>query len=549
MEDKLRMNRKEIITIIDHVSHYSLLGIFLFSSVAFLFMFVINWEDWFFGMKMDGLPAGILLFTKFLITASLAYLLIRYPDKIAGITALSFLFYGFLFLDSAITVQKLTGGQEFISIISALLVMVPAGILIVRILARKTGKTNDDAMAGKSVNDPAFMMAEREKPDRYATGNTLMLVFVVIVAAFLIGSVVLSIFFSCLHSPVSTAVPVGNSLLSKVSANGTTEWQTLITGYSDFPLQVSSSPDGGFIIGGMLWLSGNTDASLRVMKFDRNGNPVWDIQRGVSAYPETNLGALQAVLPAAGEYTVVMIDGFVIRLDAEGNELWHHDYSDTIVHTSISRSDGGYLLIGDAHEGSPSEPGWKKFDGWILSADRKGGTVWEKKEPGFSNCMRALQSPEGNLLVSCFVSGSDPDQAGNQIVALDLQGNYLWKKNFVEKKDGIIYSIKPLDDGNYEVYLRGEGERKYTLDHLGNTLEEEVLPSKPDSFSHEIVPDTAYEAESLAGNRTQVKVIEAFGAESIFIMGYPMNREDLSGIYSVNPTSDGGYLVASSAKR
>ncbi len=542
------MNDNQLIEKIDQVSHYCLLGIFLFSSIAFLFIFVINWEDWFFGMKMDGFLAGILLFTKCLIAAILAYLIIRYPEMIVVISSVSVLFYGFLCLDSAITIRKLTNGQEFFSIIYAMLVLVPTSILIGHIITGKVGKKNDDATAGKTVTGPVITTFEREKPDRYATGNTLILVLAAIVAAFLIGPIVVSLFFSYLHPPVSTAVPVGDSLLSKVSANGTTEWQTLINGYSEFPLKVSPSPDGGIIIAGMFRLSGYIDPAMRVMNLDHNGNPVWDIQRGVSAYPETNLGALHAVLPTAGEYTVIMVDGFVIRLDTEGNELWHRDYADTIVHTSISRPDGGYFLIGDAHEGIPSEPGWKKFDGWILSADRNGDIVWEKKETGFSNCMRAIQSPEGNLLVSCFVSGSDPDKAGNQIVAFDIQGKTLWKKNFVEKNEGIIYSMKTPDNGTYEVFLRGEGERKYTIDYLGNSLIEELLPSGPDSFSHEVVPDTVYKAGSIAGNRTQVNVRDFSGAESVFIIGYPINRENLSVIYSVNPTSDGGYLFSSSAE-
>ncbi|MCK4268931.1 MAG: hypothetical protein KAW93_00455, partial [Methanogenium sp.] len=115
--------------------------------------------------------------------------------------------------------------------------------------------------------------------------------------------------------------------------------------------------------------------------------------------------------------------------------------------------------------------------------------------------------------------------------------------------DGIVYSMKPRDNGTVEVYLRGEGERKYTLDHQGNILKEELLPPRPDSFSHEIALYMTYDTEPLAGNRTQVNVRDRDGSEIVFIIDYPMNLENLSRIYSVDPTSDGGYLVASSAKR
>lgn len=542
------MNVNQVIKRIDHASHYCLLGMFLFSSVAFLFMFVINWEAWFFSFKLDGLFAGIDLLSRFLIAAILAYVLIKYPYKILGITAISVGFYGFLCLDSAITIYTLTKGQESFSIVPILLVLVPTGILLVQILAGKPGEKDNDAETGNTVTHPAFATVEQKKPDQYATGNTLLIVLAATLAVLLIGPAVPSLFFSVLHSPASSLVPVGDSLLSKVDANGTTEWQTLIQGYSEFPVNLAPAPDGGLILGGMFRLPGYTDSGLRVMELDHNGNPAWDFQRSVSAYPETNLGALSDVLPTAGEYTVIMVDGFVIRLDARGNELWHRDYPDTFVQTSLSRPDGGYFLIGEAHEGSPSEPGWKKFDGWILNADRQGNIIWEKKEQGFSNCGRALQSPDGILLASCSVAGTDPSSAGNKIVALDPQGNIIWNKNFVEKTDGIVNKMNTSGNGTFEVFLHGEGERKYTLDQKGNVLKDELLPAGPYAFSHESVPDISYTTESLTGNRTRVSVRALSGRTSVFTLGYPANRENLSHVYSANPTSDGGYLVSNSAE-
>ncbi|MEA2033907.1 MAG: hypothetical protein U9N40_00200 [Euryarchaeota archaeon] len=621
------MNVKRVAESLDQVFHYCLLGIFLFISVTYFIVFVINWEAWFFGMKMDGFYAGVLLFTYCLIASSLTYLLIRYPQKIAVITGLSIFFFGFLFIDSTVTVQKLSGGQELFSIFPAMLVLIPAGILIGHFLAVRLCKKGDDTARSDPGTDSTFKTAGTKKAEEYTTGQILMLALVVIVVVILfgplvlipvgiliglflavrpckkdddtvrsntvtdstlqiagtkkaenyttghllilaltafivvilLGPVVISLFFmflSSLHSIVSPSVPVpvGDSLISKVNANGITEWQTLVNGYSEFPLDVCPSHDGGFIIAGMFWLSGQTDRSLWVMKLDRNGTPVWDIHRGISAYPETDLHTIRMLLPTAGGYTVI-INGIVIRLDEQGNELWHRYYpNDNHIISSISLTDGGYILIGEVNEWGPE--GWKKFDGWLLNADREGNTVWEKKEKDFTSCRRGILSPEGNLLVSCYagcydpdVSCSDPDESGNVIVALDLQGNYLWKKKFVEKDDGIVYSMKTLDNGTVEVYLRGEGEQKYTLDHQGDILKEELLPPRPDSFSHEIALYMTYDTEPLAGNRTQVNVRNMDGSEIVFIIDYPVNLEKLSRIYSVNPTSDGGYLVASSAKR
>ncbi|WAI01442.1 hypothetical protein [Methanogenium organophilum] len=556
------MNVKRVAKSLDQLFHYCLLGILLFTSVIYFFVFVINWEAWFFGMKMDGLYAGVLLFTYCLIASSLAYFLFRYPQKIAVIAGMSIFFFGFMFIDSAVTIQKLSGGQELFSTFLAMLVLVPAGILIGHLIVVRLYKMDDDTVRSAPGTGSAFTTAGTKKSEDHTIGQILVLAVVAFAIVILFGPLVVSLsfmFFSSLQSIVSPSVavqvPVGDSLISKVDANGTTEWQTPVNGYGGSYLDVCPSHDGGFIMAGMFWLSGEQYRSLRVMKFDHNGTLIWDIHRGTSPYSETYPVTIKMLLPTAGEYTVILGDGFVIRLDDEGNELWHRYYPhDTRVVNSISLPDGGYLLVGEANERGPE--GWKKFDGWILNADREGNTVWEKKEKEFTYCRRAALSPEGNLLVNCYagcydpdVACSDPDESGDLIVALDLQGNYLWKQKFVEKDSGVVYSMKPLDNGTIEVYLRGEGEQKYTLDHEGNILKEELLPPRPDSFSHEIALYLTYETESLAGNRTQVKVSEIDGSESVFIIEYPTNLENLSRIYFVNPTSDGGYLVTSSVEQ
>lgn len=541
------MMTKPITGTIDPIFHYCLLGIFLFTSVSFFFLFVINWETWFFGIKLDGFPAGILLFIKFLIPAILSFIIVRYPEKIMVIAMVSLVFFGIFFIDSSVTIQKNTSGKEFFGIIPVLLVLIPAIILISGFLVNRRWHRDGDSVQNARITDPDFPMIVAQKQGRYSTGDTLMFALAGVVFAVIVGPVILSLLFSTMNAGVAPSGNPVDSLLTKVDENGTTEWQTLVHGYSDSPLIVSRSGNGDFIIGGMFRSSVHTDASLNVMKLGPEGNPVWNFQRGVFAYPETNLGALHAVLPTAGEYTVIMADGFVIRLDASGNELWHHRYPDVIVHSSSSLPDGGYLMAGDAHEGKPSEPGWMSFDGWILVADRQGDIRWETKETEFTNCQRAVLSSEGNVLVSCSVSDPDPGKSGNRLVALDLQGNYLWKKTFVEKTDGIIYSIRSPGNGTIEVYLRGEGEKKVVLDRKGVVVEEMLLPQKPNSFSHEFVPDISYDTEPHTGNKTRISVRELSGSGTVFSIDFPLNRDGLSRIYSVNPTSDGGYLVASSA--
>ncbi len=543
-----RMEYNKIIKFFDKLLLFFLLAILVLSALMYAFVFIINWEGWFFGIKLAGLSAGMFLLAKAVTAIVLTILLVQFPRHKKVIALMAVAYFGFILFSSAVTIQKNTGGQKSFSIELAIFFLIPLLYFLVTILTSRMDKAQETG----DTDTPATCVRIPERGIMPCTKN-IILGIAGIIALIFIWAVLIPVGFSLIapHAPFEhlNLPEAQDTLITKVNANGTTEWQTVVHGYSEFPLSVTPSTYNGFVFSGMFWFPQQNDAGLRVMNIDRNGTVIWDVQRGIRAYPsETNLGCIKTTLATCGEYTVIMCDGFVIRLNEQGEELWHRSYPDTIVNNALPQSDGAFLLMGHAHRGKPSEPGWRILDGWILKADRYGNIVWEKKEDSFSNCVKATMLMEGNLLVDCFRSSSDPNVAGNQIMAFDTRGNLLWKKNFVEKNVGVVYSMVQNRDETIDVYLRGEGERKYTLDQQGNTLNEEVLSPQPDSFSHETGPDTVYKTTSLAGNRTRVGVRSLQGSELVFIVDYPTNREDLSGIYSVNPTTDGGYLVFSTIK-
>jgi hypothetical protein len=109
------------------------------SAMIFLFVFVINWEDWFFGIKLDGLPAGLCLLAKALGAAAIVIILAQYPrHQVAGILAGTG-YFGLLFFDSAVTIQKNTYGRQSFSILLAILFLVPVLLLIIHLVMLSPG--------------------------------------------------------------------------------------------------------------------------------------------------------------------------------------------------------------------------------------------------------------------------------------------------------------------------------------------------------------------------------------------------------------------------
>jgi hypothetical protein len=89
----------------DLLSIYLVLFLTLIAGSS-LFMFIINWEDWFFGIKLDGLPAGLYLFSKVVVAALLAYLLVNHEDKRVLWSILSILFFAFVFILPVFSSQR-----------------------------------------------------------------------------------------------------------------------------------------------------------------------------------------------------------------------------------------------------------------------------------------------------------------------------------------------------------------------------------------------------------------------------------------------------------
>lgn len=127
-----------------YLLRYLVLGLLIITTLLYLFVFIINWEDWVFGVKLDGLPAGLALLARALGAGVLAGLFWKYPRHARAVAALAVLYFGFLFADSAVTIQILTGGQSLFSPLLALLLSIPMLYLVVDTAVVYCGKARVD---------------------------------------------------------------------------------------------------------------------------------------------------------------------------------------------------------------------------------------------------------------------------------------------------------------------------------------------------------------------------------------------------------------------
>ena len=136
------MEIKRIIEFFDTVLKYGLIILLILAFLVFIFVFTINWEDWFFGIKLDGMSAGLYLLIKAVSAGSLAYLLVKYPRYTLAITGIAIFYFGYLLVDSAVTIRQLTGG--LFSPLLLFFFVVPVAFLIVRIVKIRISKNGKE---------------------------------------------------------------------------------------------------------------------------------------------------------------------------------------------------------------------------------------------------------------------------------------------------------------------------------------------------------------------------------------------------------------------
>jgi hypothetical protein len=137
-KERCMMNTRDIMKGAEMLLFICLIFALVLSAFIFFFVFCINWEDWFFGIKLDGLPAGISLFGKMAGAVAIIWLMAHYPRYLTQSVLAVFGYYGFLCLDSFVTIQKNTQGRDY-PILMAALFFIAALLLVIHGTLSLTG--------------------------------------------------------------------------------------------------------------------------------------------------------------------------------------------------------------------------------------------------------------------------------------------------------------------------------------------------------------------------------------------------------------------------
>ena len=160
---------------------------------------------------------------------------------------------------------------------------------------------------------------------------------------------------------------------------------------NDEPWSIQKTSDGGFIVAGYMRISGTND-DIWVLKLDKDGNVQWQKVFGGpfldQAYDvkETSDGNYIVAGYSVTSVPTSQSNGFIVKLDSDGNFLWSLTYggtaNDEFRSLTISQESGVEYIIVTGYTKSFGAGG---EDAWILKVNSSDGSIIWQKTYGTSN--------------------------------------------------------------------------------------------------------------------------------------------------------------------
>lgn len=333
-------------------------------------------------------------------------------------------------------------------------------------------------------------------------------------------------------------------LISVVPALGQATWQYTYGGYStDEGNSVLVNSDGNFLVVGSTGSFGAGNGDIYVLLLDTTGAKIWSTTLGGPGVEQGKKG----VQTSDGGYLIAGItnsfggggyDGYVAKIDEEGNLLWEHAYggSDWDFINSISNTpDGGSIVAGQTYSN-----GSGGGDAWVLKLDDVGTVQWERtyggSEADFAHCI--IGTVDGGYMIAGGFT-TDGDQNA-WLVKLDNDGGQEW--DVQEGGDSLDYanSVIQTADGGYAVVgvTRSYGPwveaLQYKVDETGSQqwVQHWLQGSGEEYFDHVELPDGRFVALGFVDGLGS-------GGKDIYLLFTDSNGGFLAGITNGGDQGDG----------
>lgn len=351
-------------------------------------------------------------------------------------------------------------------------------------------------------------------------------------------------------TPTPTPAPV-------ISETPHVEWsQSYSEEVSDMARSARQTTDGGYVLAGATFKSGNMDVYL--VKTDAAGEVTWARTYGGYSSDQGN-----AVLQTADggyvitgyteSYTTGYRSVYLVKTDAAGNMEWNRTYSryyDDEGYAVCQTADGGYVISGSTYVG------YGNTDLYLIRTDAAGNMLWDKTFGGSSNDIGlsvGLTADDGFILSGQYRDGS----YYAWLIKTDGNGNNVWNHTYQSIAGMNTYGVSAQQTADSGYCLAGVTtlsgiDYTYLLktDELGNFTWNQTYSATPSSGSSGISMQQTNDGGYVISGYTEV-----YGGYELYLIktdgsgmmswqdAYNHGSAIITYGYSVRQTADNGYIV------
>lgn len=248
----------------------------------------------------------------------------------------------------------------------------------------------------------------------------------------------------------------GNILLAKMRSNADIVWQKVYGfhgGCNDNGQDLIEVDNKNYIMTGYTDSFGAGGYDIWVLKLDDNGNILWQKTYGgiSNDYPRSIFKTLDGgfiITCETESFGAGLSDVWVIKFDKDGNIVWQKTYGGSNSDSGasiIGTTDNGYIVTGQTNS-----YGAGNGDILILKLDNMGNILWQKAYGGvnWEHPVSIIETLNNNYIIVGFTFSFGTGDQDVWVLKLDSEGNIIWQKTYGTPSADMARSmIKTTDNG------------------------------------------------------------------------------------------------------